>query len=401
MSGVPGNHMRRIYVDNAATSFPKPPCVLEAMTRYAQELGASAGRGAYREATQTGELVTRCRHRLARLINAADARRIIFTLNCTEALNLAIRGMLAPGDHVVATRFEHNSILRPILDLATGGITATFVAVDRATGAVAPDDLRAAIRPETRLIAVQHASNVTGVVQPIEPIISAARERGVPVLLDAAQTIGHLPLDVRALGVDLLAFPGHKGLLGPLGTGGLYVGPDMEERLRPLVCGGTGSASEQPTQPDFLPDKYESGSHNAIGLAGLSAAVDWLLSRGVDALRAHEIELCGRFLGRVGGIEGVRVFGPSDPSGRVGVFSVRVEGCAPAELSALLEAEFGVLTRSGIHCAPWAHETLGTAADGGTTRLSFGPFTTAADVDRCVDALMEVASPTVTHTLNR
>ncbi len=401
MSGVPGKPMRRIYADNAATSFPKPPCVLEAMTRYAEELGASAGRGAYREATQTGELLTRCRHRLARLINAADARRVIFTLNCTEALNLAIRGMLAPGDHVVATRFEHNSILRPILDLATHGIAATFVAVDRATGAVAPDDLLAAIRPETRLIAVQHASNVTGVVQPIEPIIAAARERGVPVLLDAAQTIGHLPLDVRALGVDLLAFPGHKGLLGPLGTGGLYVGPGMEERLRPLVCGGTGSASEQPTQPAFLPDKYESGSHNAIGLAGLSAAVDWLMSRGVDALRAHEIELCGRFLDRVAGIEGVRVFGPNDPSGRVGVFSVRVEGCAPAELSALLEAEFGVLTRSGIHCAPWAHETLGTAADGGTTRLSFGPFTTAADVDMCVDALIEVASPTITHTLNR
>jgi cysteine desulfurase family protein len=383
---------RRIYADNAATSFPKPPVVLAAMTEYAERIGASAGRGAYREAVAAGERVARCRAQIARLLGAEEGRRIVFTLNCTEALNLAFRGVLRAGDHVVSSRFEHNSILRPLHELVAAGIETTYVSADRATGRVNPADILAAVQSATRLIAVQHASNVTGVIQPIGEIAGIARERGITLLVDAAQSLGHVPLDVQALGIDLLAFPGHKGLLGPLGTGGLYIRPGLDRALAPLVAGGTGSISENPVQPAFMPDKYESGSQNAIGLAGLAAAADWLISRGVDAVRAHEIDLSRRFLDGLAGIDGVTVWGPTETNERVAVFSVRLAGMDPVELSAVLEADFGILTRSGIHCAPWAHETLGTA-DGGTTRFSFGPFNTSADVEACLAALAAVAAP--------
>ena len=385
---------RRIYADNAATSFPKPPEVLAAMTEYAQELGASAGRGAYREAVAAGEMLAACRGRIARLIHAEEPRRIIFTLNCTEALNLALRGMLRPGDHVVTTRFEHNSILRPLHELAAIGIETTYVPVDRATGRVDADEMRGSLRPNTRLVALQHGSNVTGTLQPVEEVGRLCREREITFLVDAAQSLGHIPVDVRALGIDLLAFPGHKALMGPLGTGGLYIRPGLEAQLRPLMAGGTGSISELPTQPEFMPDKYESGSHNSIGLVGLGAAAAWVLERGVESLRRHEVALCQRFLDGVANIDGLMLYGPRDVEQRVGVFSVRVEGMEPSEMSAVLESEFDILTRSGIHCAPWAHDTLGTHADGGATRLSFGAFTTEAEVDACVEALAAVAAPT-------
>jgi len=389
---------RRIYADNAATSFPKPPEVLAAMNDYAQRLGASAGRGAYREAVQTGELVSTCRARIAKLIHAEEPRRIVFTLNCTEALNLALRGLLGRGDHVVTTRFEHNSILRPLHALAAVGVESTYVAVDPATGRAEPADLHRAIRPNTRLIAVQHASNVSGVLQPIEEIAAIACDARIPILVDAAQTLGHLPIDVQHPRIDLLAFPGHKGLLGPLGTGGLYIRPGLETRLQPLVAGGTGSISDLPTQPDFMPDKYESGSHNAIGIAGLSAGVAWLLNRGIDAVRQHELALTRRFMAGVEKIDGLTLYGPTNPDERVSVFSVRIDGFDPAELAGVLDTEFGILTRSGIYCAPWAHEALGTQAGGGATRLSFGPFTTESDIDAAIEALASVAAPSASPT---
>jgi cysteine desulfurase/selenocysteine lyase len=379
---------RRIYADNAATSFPKPPAVLAAMIDYAERLGASAGRGAYRESLETARIVAACRQRLARLLNAEDPRRIVFTFNCTEALNLALRGWLRSGDHVVATRSEHNSVLRPLHDLtAMLGIHVTYTDVDRRTGRIAPDAVAHALRPQTRLIVVQHAGNVTGALHPIAEIGALARQRGIPLLVDAAQTVGHVPIDVRDMNIDLLAFPGHKGLLGPLGTGGLYIRTGMETELRPLVAGGTGSVSERPVQPDFMPDKYEAGSHNAIGLAGLAAALVWLLDEGVESIRRHEEAICRRFLARAADIDGLTVFGPHDPLHRVAVFSVRVAGLTTEALSAALENDFGILTRGGLHCAPWAHAALGTDADGGTTRLSFGPFNSLDDVDASLDAL--------------
>jgi len=386
---------RRLYLDNAATSFPKPSRVLDAMTKYATELGASAGRGAYREAVETGSLLTECRRRLNRLFHGENSDHFIFTLNCSDALNLAIKGLLHPGRkaHAICTQIDHNSILRPLNALADAGhIEQTRVAIDSSTGLVDPADIAAAIRPDTRLIAVTHASNVTGTVQPIREIGAIARSHGIPFLVDAAQSAGHLPIDVQADCIDLLAGPGHKGLLGPLGTGFLYIRPGLERELRPIREGGTGSVSESDRQPDFLPDKYEPGSHNAIGIIGLSEGVQWVIDRGVENLWRHQVELCGTFIDGIADVDGLSFFGPHGVKNRLGVFSVKIRGMDPHELSAVLESAYGILTRSGIHCAPAAHEAIGTSSEGGTTRLSFGPFLSAVDVQFAADALADVAS---------
>lgn len=385
---------RRLYLDNAATSFPKPQGVTEAMVRYAQELGASAGRGAYREALETAALMQECRRRLNRLFNGQNPDHFVFTLNCSDALNLAIKGLVDPGEscHAICTCIDHNSILRPLRAMEERGwVSATRVAVDGATGLIDPDDVRRAIHPNTRLITLTHVSNVTGTVQPIREIGRIAREHGVPFIVDAAQSAGHLPIDVQADFIDLLAAPGHKSLLGPLGTGFLYIRPGLEQTLRPLKEGGTGSASESDRQPDFMPDRFEPGSHNAIGIAGLSAALEWVLDREVQNLAAHDRELTATFIEGISDIEGLTYYGPRGPRNRVAVFSVRLEGYDPHELSAVLESSYGILTRSGIHCAPLAHEAIGTASLGGTTRFSFGPFVTVQDVQFAADALAQIA----------
>lgn len=362
------------------------------MRRYADDLGASAGRGTYREAIETGRILSDCRARLARLIHAEDADHVVFTHNCSWALNQAIKGWLRPGDHVVTTTMEHNSVLRPLHALdAEGSVATTYVPADPLTSIVDVDRVFNAVGPNTALIAIIHASNVTGALQPVAEIGRRARSRGIPLLVDAAQTAGHVPIDVQAMCIDFLALPGHKGLMGPLGTGALYIRPGLESRLRPLAEGGTGSISEQPVQPDFMPDKLEPGSHNAIGLAGLAAALRWLEDRSVESRRAHDTRLNAAFMEQTCNIEGLTVYGPSSPQDRVAVFSVRVDGFAPSELAALLETDFGILTRPGIHCAPLAHRTIGTTSHDGTTRLSFGAYNTEADVERCTDALRQMA----------
>jgi cysteine desulfurase/selenocysteine lyase len=386
---------RRLYLDNAATSFPKPRTVTDAMVRYATELGASAGRGAYREAVETGALITECRRRLNRLFHGERAEHFIFTLNCSDALNLAIKGLIDPriGGHAICTHIDHNSILRPLKAMEErGDAQTTRVPVSGSTGLVDPDDIRRAIRPDTKLIAITHVSNVTGTIQPIREIGRIAREAGIPFIVDAAQSAGHVPIDVQADLIDLLAAPGHKALLGPLGTGFLYIRPGLEKILRPLKEGGTGSVSEQDRQPEFMPDKYEPGSHNAIGIAGLSEGIRWVLEQTVAELAAHDLELIGAFLDGIAEVEGLTLYGPQGVKHRTGVFSVRIDGYDPQELATVLETSFGILTRSGIHCAPLAHEALGTAATGGTVRLSFGPFVSAQDVSFAADALAQIAS---------
>lgn len=382
----------RIYVDNAATSFPKPPEVMLAMQDYAGQLGASAGRGAYREAIEAGELLAEGRRRLARLINAPSSDAIVYTHNCSAALNLAIHGVLRDGDHVVATMMEHNSVLRPLhLLLAENRINVTWIAADAKSGIVDPDAIRSAMRRDTRLVCVNHGSNVTGTIQRVEAIGDFCKSHSAAFLVDAAQTIGHMPIDVRAMHVDLLAFPGHKALMGPLGTGALYIRPGLESELRPLMQGGTGSISELPEQPDFMPDRFEPGSHNAIGIAGLVASLKWIEAQGIDALLEHDRTMSKTFLDATKSIAGLTVFGPTDIAQRVAVFSVAVDGLDAAELAALLESEFGILTRPGIHCAPFAHKIIGTDHVGGTTRISFGAFNTPADAERCAAALNELA----------
>lgn len=389
------NAVRRMYLDNAATSFPKPPAVAQAMAHYAHELGASPGRGAYAEAREAGRLMHQCRQRLNRLFNGQSPEHVVFTLNTTDALNLAIRGVIRPGDHLITTWLDHNSVLRPFNELmARQQAKVTMVPCDSQTGLVDPLEIKKAIRPETRLIALVHGSNVTGTLQPIAEIGRIAREYGILYLVDAAQTLGHVPIDVQADWIDLLAFPGHKGLLGPLGTGGLYIRPGVEKEMMTVREGGTGSMSELDRQPDFMPDRFEPGSHNAIGIIGLSEGVNWILQQSVAKLWEHQQNLCRVMidgLSDTGEMPGLTYFGPQGIKHRCGVFSLRIEGFDhPQSLSDLLEMEYGLLTRSGVHCAPLAHKTIGTHSLGGTTRFSFGPFLTKQDVKYACDALGQI-----------
>ncbi len=393
---------RRLYLDNAATSFPKPPAVLDAMVRYTNEIGASAGRGAYWEAVETGALIAECRRRLNRFFNGERPEHFVFTHNCSDALNLAIKGLLDPErkGHAICTCIDHNSVLRPLNALADREwATVTKAPVETTTGLVDPDAIHKAIRPDTRLIAITHASNVTGTVQPVRQIGQIAREHGIPLLVDAAQSAGHLPIDLQADCIDLLAAPGHKGLLGPLGTGFLYIRPELEKILRPLKEGGTGSVSEHDRQPEFMPDKYESGSQNAIGIIGLSEGVKYILDQGLERIALHDRELVSAFIEGVQDIKGLTYYGPQGVKNRMGVFSVRIVGFDPHELAAILESQYGILTRPGLHCAPLIHQAIGTIASGGTTRFSFGHFLHLADVSYAADALAEIAmkSPAVSR----
>lgn len=386
--------MQRVYLDNAATSHPKPPGVADAVAA-AISAGASAGRGAYREALEAGQLLTRTRDLLRKLLGARPADHIVFGFNGSDVLNLALKSVLRPGDHVVTTCMEHNSVLRPLSALQTQrGVRFDVVTADPGSSLVDPAAIAAAITPQTSLVAVNHASNVTGAIQDVAAIGEICRQRGVLMLVDAAQSAGHVPIDLARLPIDLLAAPGHKGLLGPLGTGVLFVRAGLETRLVSVREGGTGSASENPEQPEAMPDRLEAGSHNVVGLAGLKTALEWLLERGVAANRRHEQELSDRLTGQLDTIAGTTWYGPRESEQRTGVVSFCVKGLEPAELSGILEEQFGILTRSGLHCAPLAHRAIGTAQAGGTTRASFGPFTTAAEVDALVAALRHIAGAT-------
>lgn len=382
---------RRIYLDNAATSWPKPEAVYLAVDRFQRDIGAAAGRGSYREALESGRIVETARAGVARLIAAGDPRRIVFTSCGTDSLNTALHGFLGPGDHVVTTAAEHNSVLRPLRELEERSeVSVTRVACD-AAGFVDPDDIRVALRPQTKMIAVIHASNVTGAIQPIAEIGRIARNRGAAFLVDAAQTLGHLPLSVDELMVDLLAAPAHKGLLAPLGTGVLYVRSGVEPSVRSFRQGGTGTRSEEDRQPDGMPDKFESGNLNVAGLAGLAAAIDFLEARSLAAIRRHELDLLDRFLNGIRGLAGVSAFGPPDLERQAGVVSLRIEGYDPQEAAAVLDGSYGVQVRPGLHCAPLIHKAIGTFSGGGTVRFSFSPFTTTDEIDTAVTALQEIA----------
>lgn len=377
----------RCYLDNAATSWPKPEDVLAAMDRYHRELGVAAGRGATRAAAEVDAVIARCRLRAAQLFNAESSERIVFTFNGTDSLNLAIHGLLKPGDHVVTSTLEHNSVLRPLSELRRIGVETTFVEPE-SNGRVEPAKFRAALRPNTRLVALIHASNVTGVVQPIDDVGAIARQAGAFLLVDAAQTAGHLPIDVRNRPIDLLSCPGHKGLLGPLGTGLLYLRPGLEQHVASFRQGGTGSLSEDDWQPERLPDKYESGNHNAPGLFGLEAALAWLEQSQATDRRQHESALRHRLIEGLRSLPSVRLFAADVPDEQVvGLLSFALDGFDPQELATILDHEFQIQTRAGLHCAPGAHRNLGTLTSGGTVRVSFGPANQPDEADRLADAL--------------
>jgi cysteine desulfurase/selenocysteine lyase len=383
---------QRIYLDNSATTWPKPESVYEAVDRFQRDIGAPNGRSAYREAVESNRIVERARRGIAGLINAAEPSHVIFALNCSDALNLAIHGVVRPGDHVVTTVCDHNSVLRPLRALReSADVDVTYVPCD-SHGFVSPDDIRAALRPDTRLVAVNHASNVTGALQPIEAIGKIVREHEALYLVDAAQSLGHVPLDVTRVGADLLAAPGHKGLLGPLGTGFLYIRPGVEDQVVPLRYGGTGTQSEEDRQPEGLPEKYEPGNHNLVGLAGLVAACEFLQRKSIAAIHAHHLALTERLISGVQEIGGITIYGPPVSANRSSVVSINAEGYDPQELAAVLEASHHIQCRAGLHCAPRMHAALGTAATGGTVRFSPGFATTLEEIDTVIAAVQEVAS---------
>jgi cysteine desulfurase / selenocysteine lyase len=384
--------MMRIYLDNAATSWPKPTCVYDAADKYLRDNGAPSGRSGYAEAIEAGRIVERARRGVARLIGAGDPRQVVLTFSGTDSLNLAIRGVVRPGDHVVTTVCEHNSVLRPLRALVdAAGVEVTYVPCN-AAGFVSPDDVRAALRPQTRLVAVVHASNVTGAIQPIAEIGTIARAHGALFLVDAAQSLGHVPIDVSHFDVDLLAAPGHKGLLGPLGVGVLYLRPGVERQMEPLRYGGTGTQSDEDRQPADLPERFEAGNHNLPGLAGLAAATTWIEERSIDAIRSRDRVIAERLVGELRLIEGLTIHGPQTADCRTSVVSFTLDGYDPQEIAALLEASHGIQCRAGLHCAPRMHAALGTASGGGTVRLSPGCFTTDDEFDAVFAALQEAAN---------
>jgi cysteine desulfurase / selenocysteine lyase len=376
-----------IYLDNAATSFPKPEGVYAALDRFARTTLANPGRAGHKMALAAEHTLDDARHRLNRFFNGRAVERWVFTLNGTDALNMAFKGVLNDGDHVITTDLEHNSVSRPLVALAEEGrIGLTRVAAGP-DGTVRPAAIAAAMTGRTRLVAITHASNVLGTVQPIAEIAAVARTHHALVLVDAAQTAGVIPIDVQAASIDLLAFPGHKSLLGPTGTGALYVAPHVN--LRPWREGGTGGDSSSPTQPKEFPYYLEGGTPNVLGVAGLIAGLDFVEERGLDAIRAHELDLCDQLRDALATMPGFEVFGHGDRARRVGTVSFRCDAMPAADLGAILDQSFDIAVRPGLHCAPYIHRALGTFPDG-LVRVSTGPFNTAADIDRLIAALREI-----------
>jgi cysteine desulfurase/selenocysteine lyase len=379
-----------IYFDNAATSWPKPPGVVAAMTHFLEEVGANPGRSGHRLSVEAAHIVYAAREAVEALFNAPDPLRVVFGHNVTEALNLALRGLLRPGDHVVTSSMEHNSVMRPLRALEREGVEVTVVGCS-AEGFLDPAAVEAAIRPETSLIALNHGSNVVGTLLPVSEVGAIARDRDLLLLVDAAQTAGAYPIDVQTDSIDLLAFTGHKSLLGPMGTGGLVVGERVDAaRLEPLKRGGTGSRSEHEEQPDFLPDMCESGTANTVGLAGLEAGVNWVLERGVETIRAHEVSLAGRLIAGLRQIPGLTVYGPLDAELQTATVSFNVAGLAPSEVGLRLDEEHAVMCRVGLHCAPAAHRTIGTFPEG-TVRFGLSVFSTADEVDAALEGVRQLA----------
>jgi cysteine desulfurase/selenocysteine lyase len=379
-----------IYFDNAATSWPKPPGVVEAMVHFMNDVGANPGRSAHRLAVESGRIVYGAREAVAELFNAPNLLRVVFGHNVTEALNLALRGLLRPGDHVITSSMEHNSTMRPLRALERQGIELTVVQCSP-EGFLDPANVESTVRPNTVMVALNHASNVIGTLLPVADVARIAHDHGLILLVDAAQTGGAYPIDVQADGVDLLAFTGHKSLGGPMGTGGLIVGERVDEkRMEPLKRGGTGSRSEHEEQPDFLPDMVESGTPNAVGLAGLEAGVRWVRARGVDAIRAHEVALAQRLIDGLCGIPGVTVYGGLDASRQTATVSFNVARIQPSEVGLRLDEEYGIMCRVGLHCAPAAHRTVGTFPVG-TVRFGLGAFNTSEEVDAALTAVEQLA----------
>jgi cysteine desulfurase / selenocysteine lyase len=374
-----------IYFDNAATSWPKPEAMIEAMADFNARVGANPGRSGHRLSIEAGRIIFNTRETVASLLGAGDPHTVIFARNATEGMNTVVRGLLRPADHVITSSVEHNSVMRPLRAMESEGVELSVVPCS-GVGDISPDDITAAIRKNTRMIIITHASNVTGTIMPIADIAEMAQENGVILCIDAAQTAGSIPIDVIRNNIDILVFTGHKSLYGPQGTGGFYIRKGLEKTVNPLERGGTGSGSEFEEQPDFMPDRFESGTPNTIGIAGLGAGAGHVTTIGIDAIRKKEIALTGLFLEGIRSIRGVKVYGKMDPARRTALVSFTIDEMSPSDISFNLDERFNIMSRPGLHCAPSAHRTIGTFPDG-TVRFSFGMFTTEEEIKVAVKAI--------------
>lgn len=378
-----------IYFDNAATSWPKPDAVPAAMERFLREQGGSPGRSGHAVSIDAARVVYDARERAARLFGLEDPLAVVFAKNATEALNLALLGLLEPGDHVVTTSMEHNSVARPLRYLEGRGVSVTRVPCG-ADGSLEPARVAGALTAATKLAVLTHASNVVGTILPVAEVGEIVGKRDVLLCVDAAQSAGVVPIDVRSMGIDLLAFTGHKSLYGPQGTGGLCLGERARDRVRPLLRGGTGSASDSDAHPEFLPDRLEAGTQNAVGLAGLAAGLDFIERRGVEAIRRREEALTARLLDGLDRVPGARVHGTGAPERQTAVVSFELEGWSPSEVATELEERADLCCRVGLHCAPLAHRQIGTFPEG-TVRFGLGLFNTDDEIDTALEVLRELA----------
>ena len=376
-----------IYLDNAATTFPKPEAVYNAMMDCMKNYCANPGRAGHKLAMKAAREIYDTRENIAKLFNIDNPMNIVFTNNATDSLNLAIKGVVNKGDHIITTSMEHNSVIRPIKALEKVGVENTIVQCDE-QGFLNIDDLEKSIKPNTKLIVTTHASNVCGTLIDIKSISEIANKHNILYLIDASQTVGVYDIDLKDIKADMLAAPGHKGLLGPQGTGILYIREGLNIGI--LKEGGTGSRSEDLFQPDLLPDKYESGTHNTPGIVGLNEGVKFIFKEGIDKIKEHEEELCKYMLERLEEVPNIIIYGPKDANKRASVISINIGNMDSGEITFLLDSEYDIATRSGIHCAPLAHKTLGTLEQG-AVRFSIGYFNTKEEIDKAVAALKEIA----------
>ena len=377
-----------IYLDNAATSFPKAPGVSQRMAEYVDKVGANINRSSYASAQAAGLVTLTLRERLCRLFNHPDPTHAVITPGATAGLNMVIKGLLRPGDHCIVSSMEHNAVMRPLVQLEKEGVSFDRVPCD-GEGRLDPEELRGLIRPNTRLVVMAHASNVCGTVQDAETVGKVCAEYGIPFALDAAQTAGHIPVDFGRFRLSALVVPGHKGLLGPQGIGALLLDKGFAALLRPLIAGGTGSASDSEELPDWMPDRFESGTENLPGIYGFEQALRFVEETGVDGLDVHEKVLTRAFLDGLAGLDNVRLYGPKGIKGRTGVISLGFKNCDNADAAWQLESRFGILTRCGLHCAPSAHRSLGSFPEG-SVRFSVGYATTDAEIDAALTAIARI-----------
>lgn len=377
--------MDYIYLDNASTSFPKAPTVATAMSNYITNRGININRGSYSLAYDVEDIIYTTRQRLHTLFNGHDPSHVIFTLNVTMSLNMVIKGLLKAGDHVLVSSMEHNAVMRPLTQLLDKGITFDIIPCD-VTGSIELDSIKSLIHPNTVAIITNHASNVCGTFQPLESIGSICKAHNLQFIVDAAQTAGVIPIDMKACHIDALCFTGHKGLLGPQGIGGIILTKEMAQTLTPLIAGGTGSFSHLETMPTHMPDAFESGTLNLPGIIGLNEGLSYIESQGMENIHNHELALTQAFLEGLQSIDGINIVGKQNIQDRTAVVSITIDGMDPANIAYELESTYHIMTRVGLHCAPRAHQTLGTFPEG-TVRFSFGYTNTLEDVEAALSAL--------------